>query len=191
VRIRKIFDTAEEFAAPYIRVFSYYPSQGGRIADHRAEVIRRLNEEVKMAAGRPFKLLHENEKEIYGEGPEACLDLAHSVPGLPLIFDPANFVQAGARPSAAWSLLKNHVVYFHIKDALLADGSVVPPGEGDGSIREILQDATVARSYQGFVSLEPHLSVAGKSSGFSGPDLFKKAVRIVKGMLTDFGVKYE
>jgi len=188
-RFARALEAAEEFGAPYIRVFSYYPPQAGRIADHREEVLRRLSEEVKMSASRPATLLHENEREIYGEKAEACLDIARSVPGMPLVFDPANFVQAGVRPAEAWRMLRDHVVYFHIKDSLM-NGKVVPAGEGDGAVREVLRDAIVVRGFGGFLSVEPHLASAGKFSGFSGPDLFKKAVRALKAILDELKVEY-
>jgi sugar phosphate isomerase/epimerase len=189
-RFRAALDAAEFFRSPYIRLFSYYPPEGGRIADHRDEVVRRLREQVRLAEGRPVRLLHENEKKIYGEGIEGCLDLARSVPGLGLIFDPANFVQAGVRPAEAWPVLRGHVVYFHVKDALLGSGRVVPAGEGDGAVRDILRDALLGRRYDGFLSLEPHLKVAGEMKGFSGPDLFQKASRALKAVLADLGVAY-
>ena len=182
-RFKVALDAAEYFGAPNIRLFSYFPPPAAALPTTRQEVLRRLNEQVAMARGRPVRLLHENEREIYGESAEACLAIARGVPGLGLIFDPANFVQAGIRPAAAWALLKSHVVYFHIKDARLADGSVVLPGAGDGDIEEILRDAVVARGYDGFISMEPHLAVAGRSSGFSGPDLFGDATDALKAML--------
>jgi 3-dehydroshikimate dehydratase len=182
---------ADFFGAPFIRVFSYYPPAGGRIADHRDEVLRRLNVQVAMARNRPFKLLHENEKDIYGEKTEGCRDIAAGVPGMDLIFDPANFVQAGVKPAEAWQTLKDRVVYFHIKDAVTGSGQVVPPGEGGGSIEEVLRDAILGRRFEGFLSLEPHLAAAGQFSGFSGPDLFKKAVQSLKRILDRIGAKYE
>jgi len=188
-RFKVALDAAEFFGAPYVRIFSYYPPQGGRIADHRQEVMRRLKEQTEMAKGRKTRLLHENEKDIYGEKTAECLDIARSVPGMNLIFDPANFVQVGVRPGEAWKALRDYVVYFHIKDALLADGKVVPPGEGDGDIEAVLRDALVNRKYEGFLSLEPHLAVAGQFQGFSGPDLFKKAAQCLKKMLDKIGVK--
>ena len=190
-RFRIALDAAEFFAAPFIRLFSYYPPQGGKIADHRDEVIRRMNEQVAIAKGRMVKLLHENEKDIYGEKTDGCDDIAKSVPGMDLIFDPANFVQAGVRPIEAWKVLKDRVVYFHIKDAMLADGKVVPAGEGDGCIEEVLRDAILKRKYDGFLSMEPHLAAAGQFSGFSGPDLYKKAVQSLKRILDKLGVKYQ
>jgi len=190
-RFKAALDAAEFFGSPYIRLFSYYPPKGGRIADHREEVIRRLNEQVEMARGRPVKLLHENEKDIYGETIAGCADIARSVPGMGHIFDPANFVQAGVWPAEAWLALRDHVTYFHIKDALLEGGKVVVAGEGDGSVEAVLRDAILVRKFDGFLSLEPHLKSAGQFSGFSGPDLFKKAVQALKAILGRMGVKYE
>ncbi len=190
-RFAHCLDVAEFFEAPYIRLFSYYPPEGGRIANYRDEVIRRLREQVRMAEGRPVTLLHENEKKIYGETGEACADLAENVPGLGLIFDSANLVQAGVRPIEAWRCMRDHVVYFHIKDAVFPTGDIAPPGEGDGDIPEILADAITHRGYDGFVSLEPHLAAAGEFDGFSGPEPFKKAARLVKKMLDRLGADYD
>jgi len=53
-------------------------------------------------------------------------------------------------------MLKPYVVYMHIKDAVAADGHVVPAGYGDGHLREILSDLWNS-GYEGFLSLEPHL----------------------------------
>jgi 3-dehydroshikimate dehydratase len=190
-RFKLTMDTAEFFGAPYIRLFSYFPPESGRILDHRDEVIRRLNEQVALAKGRRVRLLHENEREIYGETADACLDIARNVPGLGHIFDPANYVQAGIRPAAAWALLKEYIVYFHIKDAVMGSGDVVMPGTGDGTIEEILREAIQGRGYDGFISLEPHLAVAGRNSGFSGPGLFTDAINAVKAMLDRIGARYE
>ena len=190
-RFKVALDAAEFFGAPYIRLFSYYPPEGARIADHRDEVIRRLNQQVEMAKGRPVTLLHENEKDVYGEGTAACLDIAENVHGMGLIFDPANFVQAGVKPAEAWAALEDHVVYFHIKDALMESGRIVPAGEGDGRIPEILREAICERGYSGFISLEPHLAVDGQFAGFSGPDLFKNAIQTLKKILDDLGGQYD
>ena len=190
-RFKAALDAAAFFEAPYIRLFSYYPPEDGSIADHRDEVIRRLNEQVEMTAGRAVTLLHENEADIYGEQPDGCLDLHENVPGLKAVFDPANFVQAGVKPAEAWAALKEHVVYFHIKDVVAGTGKVVPAGEGDGNIPEILREAICERGYSGFISLEPHLAVAGQFAGFSGPDLFKKAVQTLKKILDSLGAEYD
>jgi len=190
-RFRHCLDVAEFFESPYIRLFSYYPPEGGVIADHRDEVIRRLREQVEMAKGRPVTLLHENEADIYGTRAEACADIAENVPGMGLIFDPANFVHAGLNVLEAWGVLRRHVIYFHIKDMRAEDGKMVPAGEGDGCIPEILTDAVCELGYEGFASLEPHLAVAGRNAGYSGPDLYRTAVQKLKAILDGLGVAYD
>lgn len=77
-----------------------------------------------------------------------------------LVFDPANFVQIGADAWEAFELLRPHVQYVHIKDALRGSGMNVPCGEGDGQIRRILA-ALKADGYDGFLTLEPHLAAFG------------------------------
>ena len=78
-----------------------------------------------------------------------------------------------------WPRLKPYTVHIHVKDAKLDGGKIVPAGEGDGDIPAILKDA-YASGYRGFLTLEPHLSVAGRFSGFTGPKLFKVAADALK-----------
>jgi sugar phosphate isomerase/epimerase len=100
-------------------------------------------------------------------------------PKLRCAFDFANFVQCGENPADNWPLLKPYTAHIHIKDARAKDGHVVPAGQGDGQIAPILKDA-YASGYRGFVSLEPHLKVAGHSHGETGPELFKVAADALK-----------
>jgi len=176
-RFKIAVDAAEFFDAPMIRVFSYYPPDGGSILEYRDEVIGRFQIKCDYVKDRNLTLLHENEKQIYGEKGRECAILmkAISSPKLRSAFDFANFVQAGERPLKNWPALKPFTTHIHIKDALLRDGTVVPAGEGDGDLAPILRDA-YASGYRGFLSLEPHLAAHGKFSGFSGPELFQKAV---------------
>jgi 3-dehydroshikimate dehydratase len=186
-RIQQAIDTALRMETPYVRVFSYYVNDLDR---DRAEVMRRMQTMVDMAAVAGVTLLHENEKGIYGELPERCLDLHQTIKGsrLRATFDPANFVLAGVRPFAdAYRLLRPYVEYLHIKDAVLSEGRVVPAGEGSGQIRELMA-ALTATGYSGFLSLEPHLQVAGRASGFSGPELFGTAVKALRAILDDLGI---
>ncbi len=100
-------------------------------------------------------------------------------PKLRMAFDFANFVQAGEKPGDNWPLLKAYSVHIHIKDAILGSGKVVPAGEGDGQIEEILVDLSKT-SYDGWLSLEPHLAAHGQFSGFSGPEMFMRAADALK-----------
>jgi len=180
-RFKIAVDAAEFFAAPMIRVFSYYPPEGGNILDHRAEVISRFKIKCDFIKDRNVTLVHENEKDIFGEKGKECALLMKEInsPKLRSAFDFANFVQAGEHPLKNWPALKPFTTHIHIKDAMMKDGKVVPAGEGDGDLRPILRDA-YASGYRGFLSLEPHLAAHGQFSGFSGPELFQKAVDALK-----------
>jgi 3-dehydroshikimate dehydratase len=187
-RFKIAVDAAEYFGAPFIRLFSYYPAGGegkGPIDPHRGEIIRRFQDKVKYLEAHPaVTMVHENEKGIYGDVGRRCLDLMSSVESAKLrcAFDFANFVQVNERPIDNWKLLKNYTAHIHIKDAQMGSGNVVPAGEGDGDIPRIVPDA-YASGYRGFVSLEPHLKVAGHSHGETGPELFKVAADALKAIL--------
>jgi sugar phosphate isomerase/epimerase len=182
-RFKIAVDAAEFFDAPFIRVFSYYPPDGGDILQHRDEVIRRFQAKVDYVKNRNVVLVHENEARIYGEKGEQCLDLMKTInsPKLRSAFDFANFVVAKEDPAKNWPLLKPYTVHIHVKDARLSDGKVVPAGQGDGQLGPILADA-YRSGYRGFLSLEPHLAAAGQFSGFSGPKLFTAAVDALKAL---------
>lgn len=181
-RFKKAVALAEHFGAPFIRVFSYYdPKSGGSVLQHRDEVVRRFRDKVAYVADKNVTLVHENEAKIYGEKGRECLDLMKTIdsPKLRMAFDFANFIQAGEKPSDNWPSLKPYSVHIHIKDAILGSGKVVPAGEGDGQIEAILVDLAKT-SYNGWLSLEPHLAAHGQYSGFSGPDLFVTAAEALK-----------
>ena len=181
-RFKIAVELAEFFDAPFVRIFSYYEA----FPHGREEVIRRLRQKLDYIQKYRPALVHENEKDIYGERGAACLDLHRSIdsPRFRAAFDFANFVQAGEDPLKNWPLLKPYTVHFHIKDALNGSGQVVPAGQGDGHIAEILKDAS-ASGYRGFLSLEPHLAAAGQFSGFTGPNLFGVAVEALRELLRE------
>mgnify|MGYP000176877464 CR=1 FL=1 len=189
-RFKIAVELAEFFGAPFVRLFSYYPPEkGGDLKRHREEIMRRFREKVQYVKNRPVVLVHENEKDIFGEKGAECLDLMRTIddPKLRCAFDFANFVQAGERPMDVWPLLKPYTVHIHIKDALLGSGKVVPAGQGDGQVAPILVDAYKS-GYRGFLSLEPHLKVAGHSHGETGPELFKTAADALKALCRQNGI---
>lgn len=192
-RFKTAVDAAEFFGAPLLRIFSYYPPEGagkGDISKHRDEVIRRMRAKVDYMKSHPnVTLIHENEKDIYGDIGSRCVDLMKSVdsPKFRFAFDFANFVQCGDHPLDNWPALKPYSVHIHIKDAKLEGGKVVPAGQGDGQLEPILIDLHKS-GYNGFVSLEPHLSAAGQYGGFSGPQLFKVAVDALKALCRKNGI---
>lgn len=184
-RFKIAVESAEFFDAPFIRIFSYYEA----FPNGRDEVIRRMQQKIDYVQHYRPVLIHENEKDIFGERGAQCLDLHQNVdsPKFRAAFDFANFVQAGDNPLNNWPLLKPYTVHIHIKDALMGSGKVVPAGEGDGHIAEILKDA-YASGYRGFLSLEPHLSAAGQFSGFSGPNLFGVAVEALRKLARESNI---
>lgn len=183
-RFKVAVDAAEFFGAPLIRIFSYYPAdKSDNILRHRDEIVRRMQIMVDYVKGRNVTLVHENEKDIFGEKGAQCLDMMQAVnsPQFRTAFDFANFVQAGEKPLDNWPGLKPYTVHVHVKDAVLGSGRIVPAGQGDGQIGPILSDAYES-GYRGFLSIEPHLAAAAQFSGFSGPHLFKTAVDALKDL---------
>jgi len=191
-RMRHAAEVAHLFAAPYVRIFSFFLRPGADPAAHRDEVIERMRALARVAEDADVTLLHENEKEIYGDVPSRCLDVVRSVdsPHLRLAWDPANFVQVGVRPySDGYAMLRPHVEYVQIKDARAADGTVVTAGKGDGEVAVTMR-ALRHDGFDGFFSLEPHLSLGHETGGFSGPDLFRRAWRDFTDLLTAEGIQY-
>ncbi len=192
-RMRRIVDIADDLGTALVRVFSFYIPPGEPPERYRAQVIDRIGALARIAEERGVVLAHENEKDIYGDTPARCADLITAVdsPALRATFDNANFVQCGVRPfTDAYPLLRPHLVYLQVKDARAATGEVTPAGEGDGQLRETLQ-ALRDSGFTGFMSLEPHLDLAGRHGGFSGPDKFRQAARALKGLLDELSIGWK
>lgn len=188
-RFEVALQKAGEFAADYVRVFSFY-HEGEKPEACRDAVLEFYGRMVERAAAQGVVLLHENESGIYGDVPERCADLFKSIdsPYLRAAFDPANFVHCGVKPlEEAWPLLDEYTDYFHIKDKEAASGRVVPAGRGDGGVAEILARA-VARGFDGFLSIEPHLEVDDPNYGGDGPERFGKAVAELREVLGRTGI---
>ncbi|MDQ3438243.1 MAG: sugar phosphate isomerase/epimerase [Actinomycetota bacterium] len=185
-RFRRALRAAEAMRAPYVRVFSFFIPEGQEPDRYREEVLDRMGAMTGEAADAGVMLLHENEKEIYGDVPSRCVDILAGVgsPVLRAAWDAANFVQCGVTHpyDEGYASLRPYIEYVHVKDALSGTDRVVPAGEGDGQLPETLS-ALRASGFDGFFSLEPHLASAGKYSGFSGPELFRKAAGALKELL--------
>jgi sugar phosphate isomerase/epimerase len=191
-RMRHAVEVAKTLDAPYIRLFSFFIPEGTDPDSWRDEVLTRMSALAEAAADADVILVHENEKDIYGDIPRRCLDIVTSVssPKLQLAWDPANFVQVGVRPfTDGYTLLRPHVAYIQIKDALLADGTVVVAGAGDGEVPETVR-ALRADGFDGFFSLEPHLGEYTAYGALSGPELFTKAWQGFTNILSSEGIQY-
>ena len=161
-KFKHTLEIAHALNSENIRIFSFYIPHGKDAAEYKNKVIDRLGRFSEIAVGSGVTLCHENEKGIYGDTAERCLDILEALPEIKGIFDPANFVQCGVDTLKAWDMLGKYIKYMHIKDAM-ADGSVVPAGFGDGNVREIVR-MYVENGGTAF-TLEPHLAVFDGLSG--------------------------
>lgn len=186
-RLTRLFEIAARLDTRYIRVFSFYPPDRADPEAYVETAVARLAHLTDLASKAGFTLLLENEKGIVGDTVARCHAILSAInnPHLRFAWDPANFVQVGVEQptTCGWSLLGEYVAHVHIKDAVLSDGTVCPAGEGDGQIGELL---SVLRdsNYRGFLALEPHLLVAGHSTGFSGSQGMAQAVKSLRQLMT-------
>lgn len=172
-KVKRTLEIQKELNAPYIRVFSFYMPEKTSTESCKGEVFDRIGAMVDEAQRWESVLLHENEKLIYGDTAQRCLELMNEFYGehFRAVFDFANFVEVGQDTLSAYELLGRFIEYIHIKDALAKERKVVPAGEGNGNVRSILTDI-INGGWRGFLSMEPHLV------DFSGlADLEKNASR--------------
>ncbi|MGN1122477.1 MAG: sugar phosphate isomerase/epimerase family protein [Eubacteriales bacterium] len=157
VQIAKMLDCR------YIRMFSFFVDEASADA-HTDKVVEKLSRMVAYAEKEDVVLLHENEKGIYGNIARRCRTLFERIQSehFKAVFDFSNFVECSQDTLEAYELLKEHIAYVHIKDCI-HDKGVVPAGMGDGNLKAILGDL-YNRGYNGFLSLEPHLT------GYTLPD---------------------
>ena len=155
-KVKRAIEIAKLLGTKYIRMFSFFVEQN-ELSKYRDEVIRRLREMVKIAEAEGIVLCHENESKIYGQMPAEVRDVLTSVPGLGGIFDAANYRMNDGNIMEGIGATLVNFKYMHIKDAIYADQMIVPAGEGEGRIGDVLDvinghtDATV------YLTLEPHL----------------------------------
>jgi sugar phosphate isomerase/epimerase len=193
-RFERAVTLAQRLQTRYIRLFSFYPPAASASSDpasFRDEVLRRARIMVERAEQAGLILLHENEKDIYGDTVARNLDLFQSIasPSWRAAFDPANYLQCQEQPyPTAYQTLKPWLEYVHVKD-VAADGTLVPAGAGEARWPEILHNLR-ADGYDGILALEPHLQSAGQFQGFSGPDLFRSASRALQHLLQTMNWQY-
>ena len=169
---KRILENADILGASKIRLFSFFPIKGESDEVTLHKVLERMSVLCDLTPDH-ITLCHENEKKIYGETPERCLDIHKAFPKVRAIFDPANFVQCDVDTLHAWELLKDYVEYMHIKDAR-ADHVVVPAGQGLGNIAAIAKQY-IAQGGQVF-TMEPHLNI------FAGLDKLENGESLKAGV---------
>ena len=193
-RLARAIELCQMFGTRNIRIFSYYLTEGGDWDDWRRQVMDRMWEKLKIAEKAGVRLIHENEHRIYGDSPQRVSDLLHTVseqlksPCFGAAYDPANFVFCGYDPWEGWLASRDYLLHLHIKDWKAGEQHGRLAGEGDGQIERVMTDA-VARGYDGFATLEPHLLGGGPTGGVTGKELFPKAVQAFRDILNRVGAK--
>ena len=190
LRLARILGTRQ------IRIFSFYAPEGGTIEDYRSEVTERLRRMAAEAEGTGIRLVHENEAGIFGHTADNCALLMSEVssPAMILAYDPANFVWGESiadNIESCWPKMKPYVGHVHIKDWRTGSkdtGSL--PGDGDGQI-EMLMRELAAMNYDGYVTLEPHMSSGGQFGGQTSAAQFDAALERVRGYCRDCNLQYE
>jgi sugar phosphate isomerase/epimerase len=196
-RARHGVEVAKFFGAPYIRMFSFFIPEGDDPTQYRDEVIRRTRAMVELAEAGGITLLHENEKDIYGDIPERVVDLMTTInsANYRAIIDPANYVQCGYKPfDDAYPMVREYTDYIHCKDALSPTaenplGEIVPSGEGDGQFQQLIAGLRDS-GYQGFLSIEPHLGDFDAFGGLCGPELWTTAHTALVKLLREANVDF-
>lgn len=193
-RFERALTVAKMLNTRYIRLFSFYPPAHNHAADPatwREEVLKFLHEMTTRAQAAGLVLIHENEKDIYGDTIARNIDLLQSLdsPSFRAVLDPANYLQCQQTPYPdAYEAVRPWLEYVHVKDVRL-NGTLAVAGEGAGRWPDLLERLR-ADGYDGFLSLEPHLAAAGKYQGFSGPDLFRQASQALQSLLHNMNWQY-
>lgn len=192
LEIAKILDTKN------IRMFSFFVKQED-LSKYRSEVISRLRQMCALAEEYGISLCHENESAIYGQMPEEISDLLSEVPALFGIFDPANYRMNNADVFCGIEATLKNFKYMHIKDAIFETQTIVPAGEGEGKISEIIDIINEKVDGEVYLTLEPHLHIfdaykgidehelRGKYSFRNSREAFDFAVSALKNLLISSG----
>jgi sugar phosphate isomerase/epimerase len=168
--VKRAIPRMQRLNTKYVRIMSFKPGDDEYSIPN--EVFRRVREVTNMFLDAGLQPVHENCMNYGGMSGRHALELLDKCPGLKWVFDTANPVFNPDRskpkpwprqdPWEFWEHVRDHSVHIHIKDATWNsaknDADYNWPGEGQGRVRDILQDA-VRRGYDGALSIEPHMVV--------------------------------
>ena len=103
-KLDELVKICELMGCKYIRMFSFRVKQGGDYNAYFPEVVKKLRGFLERVKGKDVVLLHENEKRIYGDTPERCLQLYTEIndPQFKLAYDASKFIQCGVNAPKAY-----------------------------------------------------------------------------------------
>lgn len=168
--VKRAIPRMQRLGTRYVRIMSFKP--GDEEYKIPAEVFRRVKDVTNRFLDAGLQPVHENCMNYGGMSWQHALELLDKCPGLKWVFDTANPIlnPDRSRPKPwprqdaweFWQHVRDHVVHIHIKDATWnpakKDADYNWPGEGQGQVQQILQDA-LARGYDAGLSIEPHMVV--------------------------------
>ena len=197
-KFKNLLEVTRALDCDSIRMFSFFIPEGKDPWAYEGAVFDRLSAFVEAARGSGVRLLHENEKAIFGDVPERCLRIHQTFPQILCTFDPSNYVQCGVDTKQAFETLLPYIRYMHMKDSVYVQNGVYrdhgfenvsdahrPVGLGDGQVPYILSRLRDL-GYDGFLSIEPHLS-ASPAFGKDGEEKFTTAANAFCKLLQEIG----
>ena len=197
---KKALKACELLKTDKMRMFSFFVEQG-ELEEYRDEVIKRMTAMTEEAEKHGIKLCHENESNIYGQMPREVDILLDNVPNLYGIFDPANYRMNDADVYHGIEATLKNFSYMHIKDAVYSTQTILPAGEGEGKIGEIIDIINERHDGLVYLTLEPHLHIfdaykdidehelKGKYKFNSNREAFDFAVKALENLLINRGYR--
>lgn len=203
-KLKNTINVANILGAKYIRMFSFFVPVGHE-DEYETQVFAGMERMVETARGTGVKLVHENEKAIFGDSTDRCVRLMERfAPELGFAFDPSNFVQCEQDTKAGFPRLKKYLTYMHMKDSKFPSNAERehrdmgfegvsdahrPVGQGDGNVSWII-DQLIGMNYEGFMTIEPHLTNCARVPG-SAVDKFNAAAHALIDLIESKGQSWE
>lgn len=199
--LERAFRACEILDTKNIRMFSFFIPKDRCASEYESEVISRLKIMSSLAKDRGIQLCHENEKGIFGQNPEEVNQLVEALPDLKFIFDGANYRECNCDTIMGIETTLKSFGYMHIKDAVYSPHMIVPAGEGEAKLDEVIEKVNSAVDGTVYLTLEPHLHIFdafkdiddtelhGKYVFKTNREAFDFAVNALKALLTKLGYK--
>lgn len=187
-QVRRAAEIAHIFGCKFIRIFSFFRVDNMTEEELMSAAIEKLKAMAKEAEKENVVLVMEGGHNTIGNFGHKAVRLFEAVNSTALrcAFDAAAFFAEGDKPfEDALPLLMPYIEYMHMKDVKTGVPGRVVVGAGDARIKDILSEVKAKMPEKDLIlSLEPHLSYAGATRGFTGEEPFKGAFKALDEMLT-------
>lgn len=159
--LERALKLADAYGVPFVRVFSFW-----RVAEPDSvfeQVVDLLAEAQRRAEPFAAEVLLENEHDCNVATASETRTLLERLPGLRVIWDPANHVRAGGDPrDSAYTGFEDRIAHVHLKD-VDRSGAWVVFGTGLVPYDHVMK-SLLASGFCGTPSLETHCRVDGSTT---------------------------